>query len=246
MGGAAAAPSSTNYQILYSGTALSLNSTSGVSIGSSNSTGFFVNSNIACVVNNTAGLVTGGGTTVMGFATASTLPTTAPTANSGVLYCNNMALKWWTGPTGAFAPSTLAAASSAGTVNSQTQKFDKVNGTVETVSSAVATTILTYTTTSGIGGMIIVNVTSRATTTGTGIAIGNTSCSQYMVSYQNIAGTVTLPGAGPTLIWSQAVVAALTSPVITATASGTVITFLVANVNLCTVDSTCFTEVYAS
>ena len=99
---------------------------------------------------------------------------------------------------------------------------------------------------SGIGGFLTIRAVSRSTTTGTGIAVGEVSTALYTLAYQNIAGTVSLPAAGPTLVTSQTTVAALTVPTVTATASGNVITILVSNVSLCTVDSTCYLDNYTS
>ena len=88
-------------------------------------------------------------------------------------------------------------------------------------------------------------MTSRATSTGTGITVGATASAVWMVTYQNIAGTITFSNA-PLLIGNQYSQAAMTPPVLTVSASGNVITFLVTNQALCTTDSTIFGHLYAS
>jgi len=92
---------------------------------------------------------------------------------------------------------------------------------------------------------MLVKLTSRATTIGTGITVGATGFSLTAVSYQNIAGTVTVTAIG-TPMASGTSQAALTAPQLTASAAGNVITLLVTNQALCTTDSTCFAEIYAS
>jgi len=256
-------PTSSNYTINVGatmGSFLTLKSTQGITLLGGGTITLEPDGAIMCTFNGVSGLTAisggsialnsatgslGGGVGVVYLANAGTAPTTA-VSTGGVLYSASQALKWWTGATSAYAPTTLAPASSAGTVNSQTQLRDKANGTCETVSTSTATAILTYTTVSGIGGFLTIRAVSRSTTTGTGIAVGEVSTALYTLAYQNIAGTVSLPAAGPTLVTSQTTVAALTVPTVTATASGNVITILVSNVSLCTVDSTCYLDNYAS
>jgi len=256
-------PTSSNYTINVGatmGSFLTLKSTQGITLLGGGTITLEPDGVIMCTFNGVSGLTAisggsialnsatgslGGGVGVVYLANAGTAPTTA-VSTGGVLYSASQALKWWTGATSAYAPTTLAPASSAGTVNSQTQLRDKANGTCETVSTSTATAILTYTTVSGIGGFLTIRAVSRSTTTGTGIAVGEVSTALYTLAYQNIAGTVSLPAAGPTLVTSQTTVAALTVPTVTATASGNVITILVSNVSLCTVDSTCYLDNYAS
>jgi hypothetical protein len=133
----------------------------------------------------------------------------------------------------------MAPSGSTGTINSQEQVVDLKIGTAETVSSATPTAILAYTTSSGKGGYLNITVVSRATTTGAGVAVGDTATAQYVLGYRNIAGTVTLSTAGITLITgtNQTTAVALAAPVLTATAATNVITILVTNVNLATIDS---------
>ena len=256
-------PTSSNYTINVGttmGSFLTLRSSQGITVVGGGTITLSPDGTIMCTLNGVSGLTAisggsialnsatgslGGGVGVVYLANAGTAPTTA-VSTGGVLYSASQALKWWTGATSAYAPTTLAPASSAGTVNSQTQLRDKANGTCETVSTSTATAILTYTTVSGIGGFLTIRAVSRSTTTGTGIAVGEVSTALYTLAYQNIAGTVSLPAAGPTLVTSQTTVAALTVPTVTATASGNVITILVSNVSLCTVDSTCYLDNYAS
>jgi hypothetical protein len=130
-----------------------------------------------------------------------------------------------------------------GTLNSQTTRNDCVFGVCETVSSATATAALTYTTASGTGGLITVNLVSRATTTGTGIAVGDTAVATYVVGYKNVGGTVTLSTAGLTLVGAVQTTAAAMTSTLTATVATNVITINVVNTSLCTVDSEVYGDV---
>lgn len=188
----------------------------------------------------------GGGDNVIGISVALTDPSSNPSSGSGVLWENvaGTALMH-RGSRGAV--SGLAPAGSAGTVNSQTQGYMPVIGTCETVSSNTPTAILTFTTTSGTGGYMNLRCISRATTTGTGVGVGDSACSQYVLGFKNVSGTVTLSTAGISLISgsNQTTAAALTAPVLTATVATNVITIKVTNVNLCTIDSQLSGEVDA-
>ena len=125
-----------------------------------------------------------------------------------------------------------------GTHNSQTNRVDSFFGNCETVSSATATQVATYTTASATGGIINMSIVSRATTIGTGIAVGDTGAANYTLTFRNVAGTVALSTAGITLVGTaQTTNATFTAPVLTTTISGAVITINVTNVALCTVDS---------
>jgi len=234
-------PSGTNYSLL-GGANLQINGSSGCNFQAAGNN-ICLNTAAGFQVGSAAAFAGASGNAV-GIANVTTAPTTA-VSTGGVLYSASQALKWWTGATSAYAPTTLAPAPSAGTVNSQTQLRDRLNGTCETVSSATPTAIATYTTVSGIGGCMFVTLTSRATTIGTGITVGATGFSLTAVSYQNIAGTVTVTAIG-TPMSSGTSQTALTAPVLTASASGNVITLKVTNQALCTTDSTCFAEIYAS
>ena len=126
----------------------------------------------------------------------------------------------------------------SGTTNSQTNRVDTVFGNCETVSTATATQVATYTTASATGGIINMSIVSRATTIGTGIAVGDTGAANYTLTFRNVAGTVALSTAGITLVGTaQTTNATFTAPVLTTTISGAVITVKVVNVALCTVDS---------
>lgn len=185
-------------------------------------------------INSTSGGSYGGGVGVLAIANATTAPSSAPTGG-GVL-CSLGGDGYWAGSAGA--RTCFASAGSALTVNSQAQMQDKIMGTAETVSSATPTTILQYTTKSGAGGLMTLKVVSRSTTTGTGVAIGDTAASTYVLAYRNISGTVTLSTAGISIVGTgQTTATALTAPVLTASASGSVITILVTNAALSTVDS---------
>lgn len=181
------------------------------------------------------GAALGGGTGVISIKNAGTIPTTNP-ALAGILYEALGALTH-RGTLGAI--NTIAPSGSGLTINSQAQIIDRVIGTCETVSSATATIILNYSTLSGKGGFITMTVVSRATTTGTGIAVGDTACATYTLGYSNVAGTVALSTAGITLGTGTNVTtaAALTAPILTATVATNVITILVSNVALATIDS---------
>jgi hypothetical protein len=166
---------------------------------------------------------------------AGTVPSSNP-SSGGIVYetSGNLTHR---GSSGSI--TTVAPTGSALTINSQAQIIDQAVGTCETVSSATPTTILTYSTVSGKGGMMTLTAISRATTTGTGIAVGNTSAAVYTLVWQNIAGTVTLSTAGISLVSGTNVTtaAALTAPELTASASTNVITIQVTNVALATIDS---------
>jgi hypothetical protein len=180
----------------------------------------------------------GGGAGVLGLSNAQVDPTTNPSVAT-IIYSSNT--------TG-----VLKARSSAGvvsslnpnntkTVNSQAQVLDRILGTAETVSSATPTAIVTYATATGTGGILTLDAVSRATTTGTGIAVGDTGVSKYVLGYKNVAGTVTLSTAGITQLGTgQTTAAALTAPVLTATVATNVITILVTNTNAATIDSEVF------
>ena len=179
----------------------------------------------------------GGGGSVVGMGAAVTIPTSNPnTAGDSVLWSAALGVSA-RGHLGAI--TTFAGQGSSGTVNSQTQTAFPLWGTAETVSSSTPTSILTITTASGVGGSLHLIAHSRATTTGTGIVVGNTAGSEYVLVYQNISGIVTLSTAGITLIsgTNQTTASALTAPVLTASVATNVITIKVTNVALCTVDS---------
>jgi hypothetical protein len=124
-----------------------------------------------------------------------------------------------------------------GTTNSQTNRLDTVFGNAETVSSATPTNILTYATASNSGGLMTINLVSRSTTAGTGIAAQDTTTSTYVLAYKNTAGTVALSTLGITLVGSAQTTAAALTSTLTATVATNVITILVTNPNLSTVDS---------
>jgi hypothetical protein len=240
------------YTALFMGPGITPNATTNATLAVSGAGAAYFNSNntIAAIVNFSAyaWLATGngiqmvggtpgfgGGVGVIGVTNAGTLPTTNP-SGGGILYSTGGA-ETWRGTTGAV--TTVAVGGSAGTVNSQHQILDQVVGTAETVSSASATAIATYTTASGSGGQVRCDLSSRAATAGACGAIDDTSASTYVFSYKNHGGTVTLSTAGPTLISgsNQTTAAALAAPVLTATVATNVITFKVTNVALCTIDS---------
>ena len=177
----------------------------------------------------------GGGTGVLEVTNASTAPSSNPTT-SGLLYSASGA-GVWRGSSGA--TTTMSPTGSNGTINSQHQILDQFVGTAETVSSASATSLGTYTTKNATGAQVTCQLTSRATTAGTCGIIGDTSASTYVFSYRNPAGTVALSTAGPTLITgtNQTTAAALGAPVLTVTVATNVLTFNVTNVALCTIDS---------
>jgi hypothetical protein len=176
----------------------------------------------------------GGGAGVMQIANAQTVPSS--NTSTGVLLYSSGGDGYMRGQLGAV--TTIAATGSNLTVNTQSQIMDTAIGTCRTVSSATPTTILNYNTKSGVGGTMTVTVTSRAITTGTGIAIGNTSSNIYVLAWQNIAGTVTLSTAGITILGTgQTTAAAMTAPTLTASASGATLTIFVTNNALATIDS---------
>jgi hypothetical protein len=182
-----------------------------------------------------ASVAFGGGDNVIGISTALTNPSSNPASPVVWAEVTTTHLKS-RGSLGAI--TTMAPAGSSGTVNSQKQISDVQIGTCETVSSATPTSIWTYTTVSGSGGLLTIKATSRATTTGTGIAVGDEATATYEVAFKNVAGTVTLDTTGITLQGTaRTTAAALTAPVLTASVATNVVTVLVTNTNLCTVDS---------
>ena len=138
---------------------------------------------------------------------------------------------------------TLCPSGSTGTINTQVQTVDQKIGTCRTASTASPTTILTYTTTSTTAGFITLTAVSRATGTGTGIAIGNAATSVYTCAFENIGGTVAV--SAPVLVTGTNVVVAgsITSPVIAATVATNVITFTVVNTALAQIDSQVTAEI---
>src|SRR5882672_893227 len=179
----------------------------------------------------------GGAVNAIGLTKASTDPTTNPAAGGGILF-ENVAGTTYTHRGSHGAIWGLAPAGSVGTINSQAQTRTPIIGTAETVSSATPATILTFATPSGKGGILNLVAISRATTTGAGIAVGDAAASQYVLAYRNIGGTVALSTAGITQLGTgQTTAAALVAPVLTATVATNVITILVTNVALATIDS---------
>ena len=127
-----------------------------------------------------------------------------------------------------------------GTVDIQYQGVDNASGVVKTVSSASATPILTYTPPPGAttnGGLMTCRLVTRATTTGTGVAIGDTAIATYALGYKDVTGTVTLSTAGLTLVGAVQTTAAAVTSVLTAAASTSTVVISVTNTNLATFDS---------
>jgi hypothetical protein len=128
-----------------------------------------------------------------------------------------------------------------GTKNSQVNRTDIWYGNCETASSATPAQVGTYTTVAGEGGWIAIVIGSRATTAGTGITVDDSAAASYVLCFRNHGGTVSIASGAPVLVGSsQTTNSSFTAPVLTATVSGAVITFLVKNVSLCTVDSTAY------
>jgi hypothetical protein len=194
-------------------------------------TGTSVNGNIS-LFQSAGSFGSGGG--VIFAANAGTVPTANPSGGN-LIYSTGGALTS-RGSTGGI--TTVGAIGSAGTINSQAQIYDYQFGTCETISSATPTTILTYTTISGKGGIMTLFISSRATTVGAGVVVGNTGCATYTLTWQNIGGTVTLSTAGITLVGaSQTTNTTFVAPTLTTSVATNVITIKVTNVALCTVDS---------
>jgi hypothetical protein len=176
--------------------------------------------------------VTGGG--VVSLTNATTVPSSNP-VGGGVLWESASRLTH-RGSLGAIIG--LASQGSSGTINSQAQTYVPLMGTCETVSSAAPTAILTFATASATGGLLRLRIISRAVTSGAGIAVGDTATATYEVAYKNPSGTVSLDTTGITLQGTaRTTAAALSPPVLTTTVATNVITVLVTNVNLCTIDS---------
>ena len=179
----------------------------------------------------------GGGDNVIGVSNAILNPNTNPT-NSGVIIYSELTSGHLKARGSLGAITTMAPAGSALTINNQKQIHDLQIGTCETVSSATPTICLNYTTVSATGGLMTIKCVSRATTIGAGIAVGDTATATYEVAYKNVGGTVTLDTTGITIQGTPRTTAvALTSPVLTATVATNVVTILVTNTALCTVDS---------
>jgi hypothetical protein len=189
---------------------------------------------------NTGTFDIGGGVGVIGIGVCGTNPTSNPSAGNIILYAEkttgNAKVRGYLG-----AITTIAVPGSNLTINSQKQIIDGYIGTCETVSSATPTAILNYPTISNTGGFLTLSVVSRATSTGVGIAVGNTSSAEYTIAFSNISGTVALSTAAINLVTGTNVTTAtaMTAPVLTTSIIGNVIQFLVTNQALCTTDSQC-------
>ncbi len=127
--------------------------------------------------------------------------------------------------------------------NTQALRTETKWGSVRTSSSATPTACLTYTTLTATGGWMTIRTVSRATTTGTGIVVSDSCAATYVLAYKNIGGTVTLSTSGITLVGAGQTTAAAMVPTLTASVATNVITILVTNTNLCTVDSEVFAEI---
>jgi hypothetical protein len=177
----------------------------------------------------------GGGVKVVGMTNAGTIPTSNP--SGGGAFYSNAGGGAWRGSGGGI---TNFAAIGVGSQNTQQGLVDdSYMSFVRTVSTASPTAFTAYTTISNTGGFMHCRLTSKAATTGTGVAIGNLSSSEYLLAYQNISGTVTLSTGGVQLVSgsNQTTAAALTAPVMTASASTNTVVPSVTNVNLATIDS---------
>jgi hypothetical protein len=243
-------PSASNYGLDLSNTATTLSGVSavymqqGTNLLRANSGGWGFNPSNNIVINSSPAAANfGGGAGVLGFTNAATIPSSNATGG-GILYASG-GDGYWRGVNGGI--TTFGAGGSNLTINTQSQIVDTQIGTCETVSSATATTIFTYSTTSGVGGVMHLTVTSRATNTGTGVAVGDTGVAEYLLGFSNASGTASLSTSGITLVGTaQTNNATFVAPTLTASASGAVITIKVTNVALCTVDSTLFAEIRLS
>jgi hypothetical protein len=172
----------------------------------------------------------GGGVKVVAIENATTEPTANVATTSEVWSFTDCALK----VRSASGVITCMASLGTGTVNSQTDK-DWVNvGNVRTVSTATATTLYTWGTTSTTSGRINAAVVCRAVTAPTAGAIGDTWSTDAVASYRNVAGTVTV--VGTSLFTNTLTDTSMSTTVASFTVSTTNVLLQVANVASATID----------
>jgi hypothetical protein len=227
-------PSSTNYALRNDGTSTHLNCNSGAGnlyflIGGATFAATATASGVQLGASATS--FGGGAGSMLGLTAATTQPTSNPAGGGAIIY--STANNFSAGQGGVLVRGSnggvvnVAAAGSTTTVNSQTQGYDQVFGTCETTTNA-ATTIQTYGTTTGKGGMINVYVVGRSITSGTSVTVGATTCNAGTFAWKNVGGTVSV--AGPSALGlTTSTDIGLGGATLSATVSGNVITLKVAN-----------------
>ena len=175
----------------------------------------------------------GGGAGVVSFHNAGTVPTTNP-STAGIEYASGGAGNW----RGSGGATTNFACTGTGTKNTQTGLVDLFESVVSTTASATPTAFPgVYTTLANTGGFLTCRLVTKATTTGTGIAVNDTAAGSYVLGYKNTSGTVTLSTAGLTALAAVQTTAAAQTTALTAAAATNTIVFSVTNVSLNNDDS---------
>jgi hypothetical protein len=235
--------------VLFSdGTNLVVNSPNGyVSLRVANTAGTLLHGDASGVQLFSDTEAFGGGVGVLGITYAIVNPTTNPSvadgmvmwANSSAFSAGNPALQ----ARGSFGAVTTMAAGGSLAANTQAQAVDQVFGCCRTVSSSAATTILNYTTPSGISGILYITITARAVTSGEGVAVGNMASQQWQCGWQNIGGTVTVAGLSAITAGITTGGGGIFNPTLTTTVTGAQITFLVSGSASATIDNQLYAQI---
>jgi hypothetical protein len=255
VGSSASSPTSGNYVLALSGSAISFFNTPGLNFGTGSITiqqtsgvgdisytgGYHVitfNAHGLQLFNQTPAVDFGSGTGVLGITAAGTLASTVPTTGSILAVDNttNKGLHHY-GPSTSFFDELLAS-TCQGTANTQAGKFYRYTGVARTTTTTQVQIISIPLATSGTNAAIRVFTGGRDVTSGT---VGDGVSIQSLFSYKNVAGTVSAGATVSTALASYDT--SMASVVVAGVVSGTNILIKVAGLTSVTIDWTSYAEV---